>query len=74
MEELENELIWITEIKKQTDINTATIYKGINDKVIQQFKSKAGITYTYSVQSFVKGISIKELKNENLYSQLEKRR
>ncbi len=71
MEELENELIWITEIKKQTDINTATIYKGINDKVIQQFKSKAGITYTYSVQSFVKGISIKELKNENLYSQLE---
>lgn len=70
-EELENELIWITEIEKYTDINTAGVYKGKNQKMIQQFTSGAGNMYFYSIQSFISGNTIKDMDGEAMLSGME---
>lgn len=70
-EELESELAWITQIRKWTDINTAVVYHGRNGKVLQNFTSAGGFEYTYSIQSFVEGKTLKELEN-GIYDGMEK--
>ena len=70
--ELEAELNWITQINEQTDISTATVYRGVNGEILQKLTTAAGNQYTYSVQSFIQGIPIRQLSGDNLYEQLKK--
>ena len=70
-EELVNELFWVTEIQKNTDINTARVYKGRNGKLIQQFTSASGNSYFYSIQSYISGNTIKDMDGESMLRGME---
>lgn len=71
-EELESELIWITEIRQQGKINTAFVYKGNNGKYLQEFVSHNKEHYTYSIQEFLEGTPIRMLEKDNLLVQMSK--
>jgi Ser/Thr protein kinase RdoA (MazF antagonist) len=70
--ELENELKWITQINEQTDIHTAEVYQGVDGSVIQSFTSAGGKSYTYSMQSLLTGIPLRQIKGANLETQIKK--
>lgn len=70
--ELESELRWITQIRRYTDINTPIVYEGKNGEMLQHFISSNGYAYTYSVQSFITGKTIKELQGDGVHDELEK--
>lgn len=71
LEELENELLWITEINKKTDVHTATVYTGVDGKILHEFTSGSGLIYTYSIQAFLSGIPLRKLQGKNRMEQLK---
>lgn len=70
-EELKNELLWITEINEKTDIHTAEIYRGKDENVLHTFTSGSGRKYTYSMQAFLPGIPLRQLKADSRQEQLK---
>lgn len=70
-EELESELLWMQELAGQLDIEIATVYKGEDGELLHYIDSPKGNKYRYSVQSFVKGESLRKMSGDKLYEQMQ---
>ena len=70
-EELKSELLWMQELAGQLDIEIATVYKGEDGELLHYIDSPKGNKYRYSVQSFVKGESLRKMSGDKLYEQMQ---